>query len=147
MKSGDTSADTTTGTMPHQHGLTVSRCAKRTRKETTMTRITYLGGALALCISFSAATAAQQPTAADLQMMKTWSMTFDVDKLMDKKVFITTATAYPAETPGHVYQLTIKCDGEPREFTLSTWDASGAPAGMMNGRPMAWQARTVQTGG
>src|SRR5689334_19679580 len=81
----------------------------------------------------------QQPTPADLEMMKTWSMKLDTDRLTDAKVFTATATARADDNPAHLYQLTLTCDGQPRAVSLATFDTTGAPAGMMAPRPIAWQ--------
>jgi TonB family protein len=85
----------------------------------------------------------QQATAGE----KTWSITQNEDKLTDRTMLTATATAHAGENAAHIYQLTVKCDGEPREFALSTWSTSGGFLSKMNGRPMAWQTRVVQSGG
>jgi len=90
---------------------------------------------------------AQQLTPAEGEMAKTWSTTLDVDKLTDKRVFTVTATAHADENPAHIYQLTITCDGGPRNVTLSAWSTTGAPAGKMNARPIEWESRIVTAGG
>src|SRR5581483_5773645 len=55
---------------------------------------------------------AQQPTPADLEMMKSWSMKMDTDRLTDAKVFTATATAHADDNPAHLYQLILTCDGQ-----------------------------------
>ncbi len=90
---------------------------------------------------------AQQPTPADLEMMKSWSMKMDTDRLTDAKVFTATATAHADDNPAHLYQLILTCDGQPRALSLATFDTTGAPAGMMAPRPIEWQSRVITTGG
>jgi TonB family protein len=95
----------------------------------------------------SIAVVAQQPIPAEREMLKTWRMKLDVDKLTDQQVLTATATVLESPNSPHVYQLTLRCAGTDTQMNLSTWDTRDAPVGMMNPRPMLWQTQVRQTGG
>jgi len=83
---------------------------------------------LCLCVVAATAVMAQQPTAADREMMKTWGMTLNVDKLTDQKVFTATATAHVSGPSSPSYQLILRCVvGKDRDVSLATFDDADEP--------------------